>query len=120
MSEVSRICQSITNSTNTSRSTNVVQLVTELNQCHAHVMVGGKARILNIKKDPLQGWNVHDFSTTSDFRSLYANRRVIIGDKSRNAAEIWLKHPERLSYDGVTFDPTRNQMATTTSIKASQ
>ena len=107
VSEVSRICQSITNSTNTSRSTNVVQLVTELNQCHAHVMVGGKARILNIKKDPLQGWNVHDFSTTSDFRSLYANRRVIIGDKSRNAAEIWLKHPERLSYDGVTFDPTR-------------
>ena len=70
-------------------------------------MVGGKARILNIKKDPLQGWNVHDFSTTGDFRSLYANRRVIIGDRSHNAAEIWLKHPERLSYDGVTFDPAR-------------
>ena len=106
-SEVSRICQSIVTSSDKSSSSNVAQLVTELNQCHAHVMVGGKARILNIKKDPLQGWNVHDFSTTGDFRSLYANRRVIIGEKSRNAAEIWLKHPERLSYNGITFDPTK-------------
>ena len=106
-SEVSRICQSIVTSSDKSSSSNVAQLVTELNQCHAHVMVGGKARILNIKKDPLQGWNVHDFSTTGDFRSLYANRRVIIGEKSRNVAEIWLKHPERLSYNGVTFDPTK-------------
>ena len=107
VSEVSGICQSITSSADKSSSSNVAQLVAELNQCHAHVMVGGKARILNIKKDPLQGWNIHDFSTTGDFRSLYANRRVIIGDKSRNAAEIWLKHPERLSYNGVTFDPTK-------------
>ena len=105
-SEVSRICQSIISSADRSSSSNAAHLISELNQCHAHVMVGGKARILNIKKDPLQGWNVHDFSTTGDFRSLYANRRVIIGNKSRNAAEIWLKHPERLSYDGVTFDPT--------------
>ena len=54
-SEVSRICQSIVSSSDKSSSSNVAQLVAELNQCHAHVMVGGKARILNIKKHPLQG-----------------------------------------------------------------
>lgn len=106
-SEVSRICQSITSSANTSRSGNVSKLITELNQCHAHVMVGGKARILNIKKDPIHDWNIHDFSTPGDFRSLYANRQVNIGDKFHKTAEIWLNHPERLSYDGVTFDPTK-------------
>ena len=85
---------------------NTDSVIAEFNKCHAHVMVGGKARILNVKQDPIHDWNTHDFSTPADFRSLYANRKVKVEDKLHDAAGMWLKHPERLSYQGITFDPS--------------
>lgn len=105
--EIIQICESIISSAEKNASSGVGKLIAKLNESHAHVMVAGKARILNVKQDPIHDWNIHDFSTPGDFRSLYANRKVNIGEKSYNAADIWLTHPERLSYCGVTFDPAR-------------
>jgi hypothetical protein len=77
----------------------------ELNKCHAHVMVGGKARILHIKTDPDHGWNIHEFYHQADFKSHYANRKVRVGKQVKTAGELWLGHPDRRSYEGVTFNP---------------
>ena len=77
----------------------------ELNKCHAHVMVGGKARILHIKTDPDHGWNVHEFYQQADFKSHYANRKVRVDKHVKTAGELWLGHPDRRSYEGVTFNP---------------
>ena len=77
----------------------------ELNKCHAHVMVGGKARILHIKTDPDHGWNIHEFYQQADFKSHYANRKVRVGKQLKTVGELWLSHPERRSYEGVTFNP---------------
>ena len=68
-------------------------------------MVGGKARILHIKTDPDHGWNIHEFYQQADFKSHYANRKVRVGKQVKTAGELWLGHPDRRSYAGVTFNP---------------
>ena len=83
-------------------------IVDELNKKHAHVMISGKARIINITTDPQNGWRTHDFSTPADFRSRYANRKVKIGNRIRTAAEVWLESPKRQSYGGITFLPGKD------------
>jgi hypothetical protein len=83
-------------------------IVEELNKKHAHVMISGKARIINIMTDPQNGWQTHDFSTPADFRSRYANRRIKVGSRVRTAAEVWLESPKRQSYGGITFLPGKD------------
>lgn len=85
-----------------------IAIVEELNTKHAHVMISGKARIINIMTDPQNGWQTHDFSTPADFRSRYANRKVKIGNRIRTAAEVWLESPKRQSYGGITFLPGKD------------
>jgi hypothetical protein len=89
-------------------SDNSSAIVEELNAKHAHVMISGKARIINITTDPQNGWQTHDFSTPADFRSRYANRKVKIGNRIRTAAEVWLESPKRQSYGGITFLPGKD------------
>jgi len=89
-------------------SDNSNAIVEELNAKHAHVMISGKARIINITTDPQNGWQTHDFSTPADFRSRYANRKVKIGNRIRTAAEVWLESPKRQSYGGITFLPGKD------------
>lgn len=89
-------------------SDNSTAIVEELNAKHAHVMISGKARIINITTDPQNGWQMHDFSTPADFRSRYANRKVKFGSRVRTAAEVWLETPKRRSYNGITFLPGKD------------
>ena len=89
-------------------SDNSNAIVEELNAKHAHVMISGKARIINITTDPQNGWQTHDFSTPADFRSRYANRKLKIGNSIRTVAEVWLGSPKRRSYDGITFLPGKD------------
>ena len=89
-------------------SDNSTAIVEELNVKHAHVMISGKARIINITTDPQNGWQTHDFSTPADFRSRYANRKIKIGNRIRTAAEVWLESPKRQSYGGITFLPGKD------------
>jgi hypothetical protein len=83
-------------------------IVEELNAKHAHVMISGKARIINTTTDPQNGWQMHDFSTPADFRSRHANRKVKVGSRIRTAAEVWLESPKRRSYNGITFLPGKD------------
>ena len=89
-------------------SDNSNAIVEELNAKHAHVMISGKARIINTTTDPQNGWQMHDFSTPADFRSRYANHKVKVGNKTRTAAEVWLESPKRRSYSGLTFLPGKD------------
>ena len=89
-------------------SDNSSVFVEELNAKHAHIMISGKARIINIMTDPRNGWQVHDFSTPADFRSRYANCKVKGGSKTRTAAQVWLESPKRRSYGGITFLPGKD------------
>ena len=89
-----------------SDSSNAV--IDELNKKHAHVMISGKARIINTTTDPQNGWQMHDFSTPADFRSRHANRKVKVGSRIRTAAEVWLESPKRRSYNGITFLPGKD------------
>lgn len=89
-------------------SDNSTAIVEELNAKHAHIMISGKARIINIMTDPRNGWQMHDFSTPADFRSRYANRKVKVGSRVRTAAEVWLESPKRRSYNGITFLPGKD------------
>ena len=103
--EVERLCESVIAQKEKEQKSGVKQVVDEFNKCHAHVMVGGRARILHIKTDPDHGWNIHEFYHQSDFKSHYANRKVPIGKHVKSAGDIWLNHPDRRSYEGVTFNP---------------
>lgn len=77
--EVEQICKSVIVWKEKEQKSGVKHVVKELNKCHAHVMVGGKARILHIKTDPDHGWNIHEFYQQADFKSHYANRKVRVG-----------------------------------------
>ena len=103
--EVERLCESVIAQKEKEQKSGVKHVVDELNKCHAHVMVGGKARILHIKTDPDHGWNIHEFYHQADFKSHYANRKVCVGKHVKTAGEVWLSHPDRRSYEGVTFNP---------------
>jgi len=103
--EVERLCESVIAQKEKEQKSGVKHVVDELNKCHAHVMMGGKARILHIKSDPDHGWNIHEFYQQADFKSHYANRKVSVGKQLKTVGELWLSHPERRSYEGVTFNP---------------
>jgi hypothetical protein len=103
--EVEQLCKSVVAQKQKERKNDVKQVIEELNMCHAHVMVGSKARILHIKSDPDHGWNIHEFYQQADFKSHYANRKVRVGKQLKTVGELWLSHPERRSYEGVTFNP---------------
>ena len=103
--EVERLCKSVIAQKEKEQKSGVKYLVEELNKRHAHVMVGGKARILHIKTDPDHGWDIHEFYQQADFKSHYANRKVHDGKSIKTAGEIWLGHPDRRSYEGITFNP---------------
>jgi len=103
--EVERICESVIAQKEKEQGDVVKQIIDKLNKCHAHVMLGGKARILHIKTDPDHGWDVHEFYQQADFKSHYANRKVRVGKQLKTVGELWLSHPDRRSYEGVTFNP---------------
>ena len=104
--EVEQLCKSVVAQKQKERKSDVKQVIEELNMCHAHVMVGAKARIMHIKSDPLHGWKIHEFYALADFKSLYNNRKVYIDKQPKSAAELWLNHPNRRQYEGIIFDPS--------------
>jgi hypothetical protein len=69
--------------------------IADLNQEHAFIMVAGKARILNERDG--------SFSSTHDFRSYYANQRLL--PNGEKPAPYWLEHEGRRTYSGLQFSP---------------
>jgi len=84
--------------------------IDRLNKIHAVTMVGGKCVVMNEYVDPNFKWPDINFSSVSDFRNRYANRKVIVPDSNGNQvnkplASVWLDSPLRRQYEGIVFDP---------------
>lgn len=81
----------------------------ELNAKHAVVVMGGKCRILTHAICPDFETKMVYYSSTSDFKIKYQNRKVLSQEgKEISIAGYWLNHPERRQYEGVVFSPGKN------------
>lgn len=87
------------------------ELIAELNKRHAIVKIGGRVWVMNEEEaDPVTGYLDVTFSTTSDLRTLYANRPVEISNgngsvRKVSLVDLWLKSPDRREYKGLIFEP---------------
>jgi hypothetical protein len=72
-----------------------MDVIEQLNQEFATVLMGGKFRVYDGK----------NFLTVTDFKNLIGNQIVTAGDKKVPAAEIWLRSIYRRTYTNVVFDP---------------
>lgn len=80
--------------------------VAELNDRHAVVAEAGKALIINTRDwDPAMGRRVITYSTFADFKNLYSNDYVQVGERHVPKGVAWLAHPYRRQYNGTTFAP---------------
>ena len=95
------------------------KVVERLNEKHALIVQGGKSRVMKwsyIKQHTDSGGIIKypelDFMNAQDFRILYLNDKIPVGDgsKSEDSGTIWLSHPKRNEYDGIEFDPTNNEV----------
>lgn len=79
--------------------------IQELNNRHAIVRMAGRVLILNRDYDPALKKNYFTFSGRHDFELLYWNQTVYRRGEPKGIGEVWLKHPARLQYEGITFQP---------------
>jgi hypothetical protein len=85
----------------------------ELNAGNCVVLDGGKAWVLRFEQvhHNLNGrrysYRVPMYLRTGDFKTLYMNRRVEIGEQKVELGTWWLRHPARRQYFGVVFEPGR-------------
>jgi hypothetical protein len=83
------------------------EIINKLNKDHAAVMLGGKFTILTEMINPATGYPEIQFSTVTDIRNLYRNKKIkkIFDDKVKliNPADVWLDHPGRRQYRGIVF-----------------
>jgi hypothetical protein len=88
----------------------IVNLIKNLNEKHAVIMVGGKAQVLNEIIDPI--FKRPDFTLSSpfDFKTQYGNKKIPDPkkpDKEVSIAKIWLENPGRREHlGGIIFDPS--------------
>ena len=80
-------------------------VISELNDKHAVVMVGGKCVIANEQIDPTFGYADITFSSQADLIARYSNCPVGRGQKRTSAGKAWLAHTDRRQYEGIVFAP---------------
>lgn len=80
-------------------------VIGELNRKHFGSLVGGRYLIGMEVHDPVFDRLELALLTERDFRLLYANRFIKIGDKTVNVAEWWLKSTWRREQEGIVFAP---------------
>lgn len=88
---------------------NNYDVMEELNAVHAVINLGGKCRIL--KQSTCVDLNIKmvDYSSVTDFKNFYMNRRVLSqSGKDISIAEYWLKNIDRRQYEGVVLAPGKN------------
>ncbi|MCY1274448.1 DNA primase [compost metagenome] len=88
--------------------------IAELNRGHALVLAGDKALVMREAIGD-RGQREIRFLTVAALRTFLANRRVPVetddGPKMLQAVDLWLKSPERRTFEGVTFAPSGNAPA---------
>jgi len=88
------------------------ELIENFNQKYAVVQIGGKSKILEERTSAITGEHELYYSEISAFRQYHQNNKIAIeykktGEPIENCvASIWLKHPQRRSYEDVLFDPS--------------
>jgi Family of unknown function (DUF5906) len=86
-------------------------LVVIVNRDNCLVLEGGKTLVLRfertteISKGRAYSRLMATFLKPYDFKVLYCNQRVVIGERSIELGDWWLKHPRRRQYAGVVFMP---------------
>lgn len=85
----------------------IEKLIDELNGSYALVNVVGKERVLEEVTEPTTGHVRYALKTVADLRSKLANRRVVVGGREKNAADVWLAHRKRRDLKGIVFAPYR-------------
>jgi Family of unknown function (DUF5906) len=84
------------------------KVVELLNRKHAVIgNYAGKAVILSWERWEIRGGVIVPvFQGFEDFRRRYMNRFVgADGYQGKSAGDYWLRHPERLQYEGVAYEP---------------
>lgn len=87
------------------------RLLVELNRDNCVVPNGGKTWVLRFEpaersiRDDLCRYDEPTFFRFGDFRNLYLNRLVNVGDKWIDIGRWWLKHRNRRQYAGIVFLP---------------
>ena len=86
-----------------------LEVVGDMNERHAAVLVGGKFRIINEMIMP-DGTRSITYSSTSDLRGYYKNRclckkKAADETKAVNPLDLWLAHENRRQYQGIVFEP---------------
>jgi hypothetical protein len=89
----------------------IEEKIKELNAEHAVVKLNGMTVIMNNVIDPIFDRPAVNFSSAKDLHLYYCNQlyNVPAGNGKTTAisiSNIWLKHPKRRQYEGVTFDPS--------------
>jgi hypothetical protein len=82
----------------------------ELNRKHFVISnMGGKCLIANETTDRVSGEAKVTFSTFSDFKNRYSNRKKTIkvegNDRNIPLSKYWFEHPQRREYEQVVFAP---------------
>jgi putative DNA primase/helicase len=87
-------------------STNVYEVLTEMNTYYSHVIVGGKHVVLSFIKDPLEA-EQFQFESLADFPKRFFHFDVLnVNDRGMNRGIAWLKWSgKKMFTDGLAFYP---------------
>ena len=78
-----------------------------LNAEYCVVADAGRTRVMHFEVERQDGHRrqVATFMSFEDFRNFYMNRVVEVGDKKVPLGHLWLRHPSRVTYRGLVFEP---------------
>lgn len=90
-------------------SLHIEAIVDRLNKKHALVAVAGQTFILTMTTN-YKGEPEYLLGSFADMKNQYANERSVArsllnAKRDVSIAEIWMKHPRRLTYQGIVFAP---------------
>jgi uncharacterized protein DUF5906/DNA primase RepB-like protein len=91
--------------------TAAARLLAEMNRDNCVVLDGARTRVLRFEENEHDAGGEHyvyrvpTFLRFEDFRNLYLNRHIMVGNRSVDAGSWWLEHPQRLQYPGIIFKP---------------
>jgi hypothetical protein len=82
-----------------------------MNEKYCVVLDGGRTRVLTFEQYSRRVGRhqyvrfIPTFLGFADFRNLYMNKFVTVGNKVHPLGHWWLTHPNRRQYEGITFQP---------------
>jgi hypothetical protein len=95
------------------RRKDVAADITAMNERYAVVKIGGKTRVASFEESAAHpGTLVPVYSTIADFIAFHANEKRLVetrtGLRMIGLGQLWIDHPNRRQYSGVTYAPQRD------------